>query len=112
MRRELPLLRAQLADLNARIERARLAEMDDAIARCKAIIDEFQLTAWDLGLLKVQQIASGRHEPRTFKPRVVRTAPAPKYRDPATGETWSGRGRPPRWLQDENDWDSYLIRSA
>ncbi len=23
---------------------------------------------------------------------------AAKYRDPETGETWSGRGRPPRWL--------------
>lgn len=22
----------------------------------------------------------------------------PKYRDPATGQTWSGRGRTPRWL--------------
>ena len=23
---------------------------------------------------------------------------APKYRDPATGETWAGRGARPRWL--------------
>ena len=23
---------------------------------------------------------------------------APKYRDPATGETWAGRGAKPRWL--------------
>jgi len=23
---------------------------------------------------------------------------APKYRHPDTGETWSGRGKPPRWL--------------
>ena len=23
---------------------------------------------------------------------------APKYRHPETGETWSGRGKPPRWL--------------
>lgn len=23
---------------------------------------------------------------------------APKYQHPRTGETWSGRGRPPRWL--------------
>lgn len=22
----------------------------------------------------------------------------PKYRDPSTGQTWSGRGRTPRWL--------------
>ena len=23
---------------------------------------------------------------------------APKYRDPSSGQTWSGRGRTPRWL--------------
>ncbi len=26
---------------------------------------------------------------------------APKYRHPATGETWSGRGKPPKWLAAE-----------
>ncbi|OZI22814.1 H-NS family nucleoid-associated regulatory protein [Bordetella genomosp. 7] len=26
---------------------------------------------------------------------------APKYRHPETGETWSGRGKPPRWLTAE-----------
>ena len=24
--------------------------------------------------------------------------PAAKYRNPATGETWSGRGRPAKWI--------------
>lgn len=23
----------------------------------------------------------------------------PKYRDPATGATWTGRGKPPRWIE-------------
>ena len=26
---------------------------------------------------------------------------APKYRHPGTGETWSGRGKPPKWLAAE-----------
>ncbi|CAB3810549.1 DNA-binding protein Bv3F [Paraburkholderia ultramafica] len=26
----------------------------------------------------------------------------PKYRDPRTGKTWSGRGRLPRWIEGEN----------
>jgi DNA-binding protein H-NS len=30
-----------------------------------------------------------------------RMAVAAKYRHPSTGETWSGRGRPPHWLADE-----------
>jgi DNA-binding protein H-NS len=27
----------------------------------------------------------------------------PKYRDPATGETWSGRGRMATWLKRKQD---------
>ncbi|VFR20097.1 DNA-binding protein H-NS [plant metagenome] len=29
---------------------------------------------------------------------VAKKTVAPKYRHPDTGETWSGRGKPPRWL--------------
>jgi DNA-binding protein H-NS len=39
---------------------------------------------------------------------------APKYRHPKTGETWSGRGKPPRWLAAAEasgaKRDSFLIR--
>ena len=29
--------------------------------------------------------------------------------NPATGETWTGRGKPPKWIQDKNR-DDYLIK--
>jgi DNA-binding protein H-NS len=113
MTRDVPRLRAQLAELNARIEQVRAAEMGDAIERCRAIIDEFDLTAFDLGFVKVQSIPSPTRVTRTFKGRMrVRAPIPPKYRDPATGVTWSGRGRTPRWITDDDDRDSYLIRSA
>lgn len=33
-----------------------------------------------------------------------RTGPlAPLFRDPATGKTWSGRGKRPGWITDENE---------
>lgn len=35
---------------------------------------------------------------------------APKYRDPETGATWSGRGRSPLWLRDKNKED-FLIQT-
>lgn len=38
----------------------------------------------------------------------------PKYRNPATGDTWTGRGRPPRWILDADAAgkarDSFLIK--
>ena len=33
----------------------------------------------------------------------------PKYRDPATGQQWSGRGKPPRWYALADDKQALLI---
>ncbi|HEY3537557.1 MAG TPA: H-NS family nucleoid-associated regulatory protein [Trinickia sp.] len=43
------------------------------------------------------------------KGNYVRGPQAPKYRDPATGATWSGRGRAPAWLADAKDRTEFLI---
>ena len=32
----------------------------------------------------------------------VRKPVAPKYRDPVSGKTWTGRGRTPTWLQGQS----------
>lgn len=34
---------------------------------------------------------------------------APKYRNPKTGETWSGMGRAPVWIRDAKNRDRFLI---
>jgi len=43
----------------------------------------------------------------------VRTPVPPKYRNPETGATWSGRGKAPRWISDAEaegkSRDSFLI---
>jgi len=42
---------------------------------------------------------TGRPAPKTRKPQKgAAAAPAVKYRNPDTGETWSGRGRMPKWM--------------
>lgn len=41
-------------------------------------------------------------------PAEKRKAPA-KYRDPATGSEWSGRGKPPNWIKDAPDRSKFLI---
>ena len=37
-----------------------------------------------------------------------RRKPAPKYRDPASGSTWTGRGRAPLWL-DKSRVQDFLL---
>jgi len=39
----------------------------------------------------------------------VATKVAPKYRDPVSGVTWTGRGRAPLWIRDAEDRDAFLI---
>jgi DNA-binding protein H-NS len=42
----------------------------------------------------------------------VRGPQVPKYRDPATGVTWSGRGPAPAWLAGAKDRTAFLIADA
>ncbi len=92
----------QLLEQKAAIEKAiadaRQNEIKDAIARARAIIDQFGLTAEDLfGGKRGRKSGGGGGKV------------APKYRDPATGATWTGRGRTPKWMEGKNR-DAYLIK--
>lgn len=37
---------------------------------------------------------------------------APKYADPKTGATWTGRGRAPAWIRDARDRSKFLIEAG
>jgi DNA-binding protein H-NS len=80
-------LKAQAEALLQQAEAARRAEIAAVVAEIQARMKEFGITLADLkgGAKKAK----------------ARGAVAAKYRNPATGETWSGRGRAPRWLADE-----------
>lgn len=76
--------------LDQQISQARQQEMSGAVAQVRALVAEFGLTAQDV-------FPSGRAKSATSGTKV-----APKYRNPATGQTWTGRGKPPRWIQDQD----------
>lgn len=44
-----------------------------------------------------------------IKPAKAPSKVAPKYRNPETGATWSGRGKAPLWIKDVEDRTPYLI---
>jgi DNA-binding protein H-NS len=82
-------LLAQKADIERQISDARRQERSDAIAKVRALMAEQGLTAADL---VAKTTASGRTS--STSGRKV----AAKYRDPETGQTWTGRGLKPKWL--------------
>lgn len=74
-------------ELDARIEQARKAEIGAAVEKARSIIAEYELQVQDV-------FPSGRGA-RSLGPKA---RVAPKYRNPETGQTWSGRGKPPIWI--------------
>ncbi|MBA5687238.1 H-NS histone family protein [Rugamonas apoptosis] len=90
-------LKAQIAELENKAKAARSAELAAAKAQIADIMKNYGLTLNDLG---------SNAKPKSEKVR----QPVPvKYRNAATGETWTGRGRAPLWLTGKNK-DEYLIK--
>ena len=81
-------LLAQREALDKQIEELRQAELRSAIEQVRQLIAEWRLTAEDCGFKSVA--ASGVKK--------AKSVVAAKYRGP-NGETWSGRGRAPKWLE-------------
>jgi DNA-binding protein H-NS len=89
--------KAKIAELENLAESARRNEVQLAKEKITTIMRDYGLTLADLG---------GTAKVKTTKTR----APVPtKYRDDATGQTWTGRGRAPKWLEGKDKAD-YLIK--
>ena len=82
---------AQRIALDSRIEEARQNELSTAISRVQAMIQEFGLTQDDL-------FGRAGRAPSAAKGKAV----AAKYRNPSTGATWTGRGKAPKWIADQD----------
>ncbi|HQC95202.1 MAG TPA: H-NS histone family protein [Aquabacterium sp.] len=81
------------------------AEKREAIAKVRDLITKFGLVAEDVGLGK----AGKRSRVAAAKKTGAATANAAKYRDPATGKTWTGVGRAPAWIANAKDRSKLLI---
>lgn len=79
----------QIESLTRQAEDLRHAEVEKVISEIKEKMEKYGLTVADLGAQK----PSSKVKKSTGKV-------AAKYRNSVTGETWSGRGRTPKWLAD------------
>jgi DNA-binding protein H-NS len=82
-------LSARIASLMQQAEGQRKAEVAAVIRDIGAKMAEYGITAADLDM--------GRVSRSSKRGQTV----AAKYRNVATGETWTGRGKMPRWLAAE-----------
>jgi len=82
-------IQSKIEELKAQAEIVKREEKQQAIDMARAMIQSFGITAKDLGLDKAPKLKTGPKSGNKI---------AAKYRDPATGATWSGRGKTPRWI--------------
>jgi DNA-binding protein H-NS len=82
-------LTAQLAKVQAQMEAARDDEVAAVVAQIKQRIAEYDITPEELGFASKRTAATKSGKAGGLPP---------KYRNPKTGQTWSGRGRVPSWL--------------
>lgn len=78
-------------ELEKQIQEARKKELVEAVNKVRALIDEYGLSAADV----FPSVRAVRNSGAGVKV-------APKYKNPATGETWTGRGKAPKWIQNQD----------
>lgn len=93
-------LLAQKAALEKQIADVTREQRGEAIAKVKSLMAEYGLTLADIG-----------NKPAAA-PKKAASKVAAKYRNPATGDTWSGRGLKPKWLSTALDGGASLADFA
>ncbi|MFG5778093.1 H-NS family nucleoid-associated regulatory protein [Comamonas sp. J-3] len=88
---------AQLAALQAQREEIRKNELKNVVDKVRSLVAEYGLSEQDV----FPPARGGRGVGTGAKV-------APKYRDPATGATWTGRGKAPKWI-DGQDREKFAI---
>lgn len=84
-------LLAERAEIERKIAQLQSEERSGAIAKVRALMADFGLSMVDLG---TRAAAAPRSSSSSSTKKV-----AAKYRNTATGESWSGRGLQPKWLK-------------
>ena len=87
-------LSAELKTLDRRIERAWQDERRNVLQQIREL-----MTNWDIQSNELRRYRRGTYNTKPVKP---------KYRDPVSGKTWSGRGRIPAWIAGK-DRTAFLI---
>lgn len=89
---------AEIEKLQAEAAALREQELAEVIDMIRSKVAEFGLTAQDI---------FGRK--RAKSDNTAKSIVPPKYQNPKTGETWSGRGRAPVWIAKSKNRSRFLI---
>jgi len=109
LKKEIEKMQKKLEALNAKKRKPALVEIVRTM-REYDITPEELAAAFNKGVRRSS--SPKRNSAGVKKAKAARTV-EPKYRHPDSGQTWTGRGKPPRWITDAQaqgkSRDSFLI---
>lgn len=94
-------LLAKKASLDREIAETQRKERSSAIEHIRTLMEQYGIVAADLsgrGKRRGRPPATVAAKTSTRSSKLKGKKVAPKFRNKATGETWSGRGLKPKWL--------------
>lgn len=106
-------MQSEVSEFNQSFEGLSLAEMLTMREQMDKTLGDLSRGERQATLEQIQQqVKQFNFLPFEIFPRIekVKAKVADKYYDPDTGQSWSGRGKPPRWIQDK-DREQFLIRN-
>ena len=111
-------IQAKLKKLQAQAEAMIAKRAQSVLDDIRSLMEKHGLSTADIEAHSSTKKPRGRPAGKTSKPGVKAKAKAAakpklpaKYRNPKTGETWSGWARPPLWIKDVKDRTKFLIDS-
>jgi DNA-binding protein H-NS len=111
-------IKRQIAALEAKAARLTEVEMKSSVAKVRSLMASLGVTIEHLGS-KVSSAATsvkvavvGKAAPAKKSQAKRAGAGVPKFRDPKTGKTWTGMGKPPAWIASAKSRDKFRIGGA
>jgi len=110
----LAAIQKQIATLERQAEAIRKSEAKVAAATVRQLIAQHQLSIEEIGLAgrAAKQVSAKAGGSLKRKPAAAKPAGVPKYRDPKSGKTWTGTGKPPKWIASAKSRDKFLIAAS
>lgn len=99
-------IQARIAKLQAQAQELVAKQSTVVLDKIRELMTKHGITTADIAAHVGKQ--RGR-KPGTRTTPSKQAARAPKYRDPATGATWTGHGRAPGWIAAAKDRNKFLI---
>ncbi len=92
-------LLAAREELDRRIKLAVKLQRAPDLATCRKLVALHGFTARDLGIVEPVGVVEALPVPSAARAESERRPVPAKYRNPETGDTWTGRGLKPKWVE-------------